>query len=86
MADQRAPLRRVGVLWKPKPGSKSLGSGSLTIDRLKQRFVVLHNTRKVKETDPDYLLMSSDNPEVDTYTRGERPAKANKSDVNDAPF
>lgn len=61
------PLRRVGAMWKPKPGAKSLGSGSLTINGLRQRFVVLRNDRKAKDTDPDYVLMAGDEPTADTY-------------------
>ena len=69
---QRSSLRRVGALWKPKPGAKSLGlgSGNLTINGLRQRFVVLRNTRKKDgSSEPDYLLMSSDEPDVDEYAR-----------------
>ena len=64
------PLRRVGALWKPKPGTKSLGSGSLAIGDKRQRFLVLKNTRKVKDTDPDYVLMSGDQPEANLIESG----------------
>lgn len=63
------PFRKVGVLWKPKPSGKSLGSGSITIGMLRQRFVILRNERKAKDADPDYVLMSGDEPETDTYAR-----------------
>jgi hypothetical protein len=36
-------LRRVGALWKPKPGGKSLGSGEITINGYRQRFIILRN-------------------------------------------
>lgn len=63
-------LRRVGALWKPREGAKSLGSGNLTINDLRQRFVVLRNDKKTPGSQqPDYVLMSSDNPEVDSYAR-----------------
>jgi hypothetical protein len=61
-------LRRVGALWKPKPGAKSFGSGSMTINGLRQRFVVLRNDKKQEgSTQPDFVLMSGDPPEVDQY-------------------
>jgi hypothetical protein len=56
-------------MWKPKPNSKSHGNGSLTVNGLKQRFIVLANDKKTKDTDPDFHLMSSDEPEVDRYAR-----------------
>jgi hypothetical protein len=62
-------LRRVGSLWKPKPGGRSLGSGSITIGGQRQRFVILRNDRKQGHTQPDYLLMSSEPPEPDPFTR-----------------
>jgi hypothetical protein len=63
-------LRRVGALWRPKPGAKSKGSGSVTVNGLRQRFVVLPNDRKTEGSrDPDYVLMSSEEPEVDEYAR-----------------
>jgi hypothetical protein len=63
-------LRKVGAMWKPKPGAKSLGTGSLTINGLRQRFVVLPNTRKKDgSNEPDYQLMSSDEPEADAYAQ-----------------
>jgi hypothetical protein len=74
MTDQRPSLRRVGVLWKPKPGSRSKGSGSVTIGQLKQRFIIVTNDRKTSATAPDYWLMSSDAPETDDYAR-EQPAR-----------
>jgi hypothetical protein len=75
-------LRRVGALWKPKPGAKSKGSGSITINGLRQRFVILPNDRKTAgSSQPDYLLMSSDEPEVDAYTRDHhQPAEVPISD------
>jgi hypothetical protein len=63
-------LRRVGAIWRPKPGAKSKGTGSVTINGLRQRFVILSNDRKTEGSrDPDYVLMSSDEPEADTFAR-----------------
>lgn len=65
---QHSRLRKVGAVWKPKPGAKSKGSGSVTINGLRQRFVILVNERKKEGSrEPDYLLMSSDPPEVNDY-------------------
>lgn len=63
-------LVKVGAMWKPKPGGKSCGSGSVTIKGWKQRFVVLKNTRKERPNEPDWILMSSDQPEADTFRVG----------------
>jgi hypothetical protein len=61
-------LRKVGALWRPKPDAKSLGSGSLTINGMRQRFVVLVNPYKEPgNRQPDYILMSADEPEPDEY-------------------
>jgi hypothetical protein len=68
-------LRRVGSFWKPREGARSLGSGSLTIGRQRQRFIMLRNERKQKESDPDFVLMASDEPEPDPYAQCEPVAR-----------
>lgn len=83
---QYKTLRRVGALWKPKPGAKSLGSGSMTIAGMKQRFVIFRNDRKSKDTDPDYLLMAGDEPEVDNYVRSRQRGASGASAAEDQPF
>lgn len=86
---QRAPLRRCGGLWKPRPGSSSLGSGSITVGDLKQRFIVVRNDKKTKPEQPDYLLLAQGDPEADAYVREHRPATqplASASPDGDAPF
>ena len=68
----RGRLRRVGVMWKPKPGgvSKALGTGSLTVNGLRQRFAMFVNAHKTAgSNEPDYVLLSSDEPEVDEYAQ-----------------
>jgi hypothetical protein len=65
--------RKVGAMWKPKPGAKSKGSGSLTIGDKKQRFVIFVNEDKEEgSASPDYLLMSTDEPETDSYVAKKR--------------
>jgi hypothetical protein len=79
-------LRQVGGLWKPKPGGTSLGSGSITVNGWKQRFVVLRHDRKDPGSQqPDYLLMSSDEPEVDDYEQRRERARdqPERADAND---
>jgi len=66
---QRAPLRRCGGLWKPKAGSSSKGSGSITVGELKQRFIIVTNDKKTKPEQPDYLLMATGEPETDAFVR-----------------
>ncbi|HVO09996.1 MAG TPA: hypothetical protein VMX54_04515 [Vicinamibacteria bacterium] len=60
--------RKVGGIWRPKPGSKSKGSGSVTVNGLEQRFTVVANQRKRAGTNaPDYLLVTTETPTVDHY-------------------
>lgn len=84
---ERGKLRRVGSLWKPKPGGKSLGSGSLSINGFRQRFIVLKNDNKTPDSNqPDYVLMSSDEPEVDSYTRDHSVSTRPVVPGADSPF
>lgn len=86
---ERGPLRRVGAIWKPKPGAKSFGSGSVTIDGMRQRFLILKNDRKVDGSkDPDYVLVSSEPPEIDEYARGRvaEPEQAADESDDGIPF
>jgi hypothetical protein len=80
-------LHRVGALWRPRPGSKSLGSGTITVNGLKQRFVVLRNDRKKEgSSEPDYLLMSGDEPEIDSYTSRRASSPNQPALAQDIPF
>jgi uncharacterized protein (DUF736 family) len=47
-------------------------TGSISVCGLKQKFVVLPNDRKNDDAQPDYLLMSSSDPEVDPYASRSR--------------
>lgn len=86
MDDTKPKLQRVGALWKPRPGSKALGSGSITINGLRQRFVILRNDRKAAGSkDPDYLLMSGDAPEVDQYAQRSSQPTAVPTSARPAP-
>jgi hypothetical protein len=78
-------LRRVGALWKPKPDAKCLGTGELTINGYKQRFIVLRNDRKTGSRQPDYVLMSADQPERDTYER-QRPGSEPSHHESDGEY
>jgi hypothetical protein len=74
---ERGPSRRVGAIWKPRPGSKTKGTGSVTINGLRQRFVILPNDRKSDgSSQPDYNLVSSDAPEIDEFAREKQSAAA----------
>ena len=80
MSDERGQLRRVGAMWKPRAGSKSLGSGSVTVNEMKQRFIVLRNDRKPETSQqPDYWLVSSDQPETDEYAERQAPRPESES-------
>ena len=79
---EKSELRKVGALWKPKPGAKSHGSGSVTIGDQRQRFVILTNRDKGTNANaPDYVLMSSEAPEVDPYSqkRQNSPVEAERT-------
>tara|TARA_R100000963_G_C4590149_1_gene67655 strand:- start:12 stop:275 length:264 start_codon:yes stop_codon:yes gene_type:complete len=60
-------LHKVGAFWKPKEDARSKGTGEVTINGMKQKFVMLPNSYKDKQNDPDYNLMSSNEPEVDEW-------------------
>ena len=81
-------LRRLGALWKPKPGARSLGTGNLTVNGLRQWFVVLRNDRKTEGSkEPDYVLMSGDAPGVDEYARDHPAATESQAEPGeDLPF
>lgn len=83
-------LRPIGALWKPKPGAKSLGAGRVTVNGMRQRFVLLPNDRKTDgSNEPDYVLLSSADPEVDTYTPKRRAIQPERNDAaldGDIPF
>jgi hypothetical protein len=52
---QSSRLRRVGALWKPEAGREEQGQRHVTVNGLRQRFVVLPNDRKTEGSrDPDY--------------------------------
>ena len=74
-------LRKIGAFWKPREGAKSLGSGVVTVAGMKQKFVMFKNNFKEGDKQPDYILMSGDEPEVDEW---EAKKKAEPDD--DVPF
>lgn len=77
MYEERGKLRQVGSLWKPKPGSKCIGTGSITIRGYQQRFVIFENDRKASDRAPDYKIMASEEPTVDTYEADRQQAREN---------
>ncbi len=83
-------LKKVGAMWRPKPGGKSCGSGSFELKGWKQRFVVLKNTRKVDGSrEPDWFLMSGDEPEPnvrDQRSGDDRRDERDDDRRDDVPF
>jgi len=77
-------LRKIGAMWKPREGAKSAGSGIVTISGMKQKFVLLKNNFKEKESQPDYVLMSGDEPETDEWQTKFAEQKTEPDD--DVPF
>ncbi len=65
MSDEssRTPLRRVGAIWKPRDGSRSLGSGVITVGGLRQRFLIFENDRRESDQSPDFVILASKEPE-----------------------
>jgi hypothetical protein len=95
MSDDRSNgrLRKVGAMWRPKAGAKILSSGEITIDGKKHRFIVLPNRHKAAGSNaPDYELLSSDEPEVDSYAQARGPAplqaerQPSQEDDDESPF
>jgi hypothetical protein len=89
--DGRAPLRKVGGIWKPRSNGRSKGSGSISVNGYKLRFIILPNDHKRDgDKQPDYVLMSGEEPEVDTFrpgavgaSRSARAQPARRSAVDD---
>ncbi len=80
----KARLRRVGAIWKPRPLAKHLGSGEISIDGQLQRFIVMRNDRKKSGSrQPDYVLLSSEEPVDDPYERN-RQAAPPRDDTGEA--
>lgn len=79
--------KRIGSLWKPRPDAKHLGSGIVTVDGMKQRFIIVKNDWKDGERDPDYRLLSYDPPEPDTYQpKPKQEAERDPSERDELPF
>ncbi len=81
----------IGALWKPKPCARSRGTGGLTINGYKQRFVVLRNDRTTEGSRrPDNVLLRGDDPEPDDYTAPDIAAHtsghSDADDSGDIPF
>lgn len=67
-------------MWKPRAGSTAK-AGSVTVNGLRQRYAVFVNDRKKPgSNEPDFVLLSADEPEADPYSRqgraAQRPAPA----------
>ena len=52
-------LRKIGALWRPKPGGKAALSGSLDFLGESVRIIVLKNEKKHGDRDPDFVLYRS---------------------------
>ena len=84
MENAKPKWRNVGAIWKPKPNARSEGSGELTLNGMTQKFVLLKNNFKEKESQPDYVLMSGDEPETDEWQTKFAEQKTEPDD--DVPF
>ena len=80
----REPLRRVGSAWRPRRAGKVKLTGVVTANGYQQRFAVFENTRKTSDRSPDFVLLTSDDPEVDSYAK--QRGAANDSGDAVAPF
>lgn len=67
---QRSPLKRIGAAWKGKPDSKAMLTGIISIDGKRQRWLLFKNDKKQQASEPDYVILSGTDPEVDEYAQG----------------
>jgi uncharacterized protein (DUF736 family) len=76
---------KIGALWlaESKGGMKYM-KGSIEIDGVKHKIAVFKNTKKDKETQPDYNILG-DRPQEDR-PRQERSQQQDDSFSEDIPF
>jgi hypothetical protein len=80
----RPRFTKVGALWKPKPGAKSLGSGTITVDGMQQRFIIVRNDRKKPDSkEPDYTLLASEPATPDEYVQRRQQVAARPAEPDD---
>jgi len=82
---QRPALKRIGAAWKGKPGSKALLTGSITVAGKKQRWMLFKNDKKTEEREPDYVILSGQEPEVDDFAQPSQDVPARSALVNELP-
>lgn len=70
MSDDETKSQKIGAAWNPRTPGKAMCSGSVTVRGWKQRFSLFPNTDKTEGSkQPDYVLVSWDEPEEDSYGR-----------------
>lgn len=85
--NERPKFRKVGALWKPRPGAKSLGSGMMTINGWQQRFIIVRNTKKQPDSkQPDYDLLAADPPTPDEYAQRQHQTAVTRPSEPDDPL
>jgi hypothetical protein len=83
---QRPALKRIGAAWKGKQGSKALLTGSITVAGKKQRWMLFKNDHKPDGSkEPDYVILSGQEPEVDDFAQPSQDAPARSALVNELP-
>ena len=81
---QRPALKRIGAAWKGKPNSKALLTGAITVAGKKQRWMLFKNDKKTEDREPDYVILSGQEPEVDDFAQPSQDAPA-RALVNELP-
>lgn len=56
----RAPLKKVGALWKPDKDGAAVLRGEIEINGQKIKVMVFKNTFKSKPNQPDYEIKTAD--------------------------
>lgn len=79
-------MEKIGALWKGKPGSKAVLSGSIEIGGKKYRALVFRNEDK-EGKQPDYRIMTDpDDVEVAGPKGKAAPKPAADDDDSDVAF
>lgn len=80
-------LEKIGALWKGKPGSKALLSGSIETDGKKRRVLIFKNEDKKGDKHPDYRIMTDpDEVEVAGQRTKAKAEPKPEAEQDEVPF
>lgn len=78
-------LEKIGALWKGKPGSKAVLSGSIEVGGKKYRALIFKNDDK-EGKQPDYRIMTDPDDVSAAGEHKSRPESKPQADDSDLPF